>query len=149
MTDITVRTATAEDASALASMEAVLFSDAWSESSVSGTLASPFAVAFVAECGGECIGYLLSSMLAPEGELLRIGVHPAHRRRGVGRALMRCFLNEAAKRGCAEIFLEVRADNEGAIALYRQSGFRDNGIRRGYYKNPTADALLMHLVRDI
>ncbi len=129
-------------------MEAVLFSDAWSESSVSGTLASPLAAAFVAECDGECIGYLLSSMLAPEGELLRIGVHPAHRRRGIGGALMRRFLNEAEGRGCKEIFLEVRADNAAAIALYRQSGFQDNGIRRGYYKNPTANALLMRLAPD-
>ena len=133
---------------ALASMEAVLFSDAWSESSVSGTLASPFAAAFVAECGGECIGYLLSSMLAPEGELLRIGVHPAHRRRGVGRALMRRFLNEAAKRGCTEIFLEVRASNTGAQGLYLQYGFEQVGTRRGFYQHPREDAIVMRRILD-
>ena len=82
-------------------------------------------------------------MLAPEGELLRIGVHPAHRRRGVGGALMRCFLNEAAKRGCTEIFLEVRADNEGAIALYHMLGFEQVGIRRRFYRAPIEDALVM------
>lgn len=129
-------------------MEALLFSDAWTEKSVRETLSSPLTVALIAECGGECIGYLLSSLLAPEGELLRIGVHPLRRRKGLGGRLMECFLKEAEKRGCSDIFLEVRADNEGAIALYRHTGFWENGLRRGYYRNPTADALLMHLVLE-
>ncbi|MBQ8268357.1 MAG: ribosomal protein S18-alanine N-acetyltransferase [Clostridia bacterium] len=145
MTDITIRAATAADAAALAFMEAMLFSDAWSEKSVGETLSSPFTAALVAECGGECIGYLLSSLLAPEGELLRIGVHPRRRREGLGGRLMARFLTEAKDRGCTDIFLEVRADNGGAIALYRRAGFLENGLRRGYYKNPAADALLMRL----
>ena len=76
---------------------------------------------------------------------MRIGVHPRRRREGLGGRLMARFLTEAKDRGCTDIFLEVRADNGGAIALYRRAGFLENGLRRGYYKNPAADALLMRL----
>ena len=144
MNDLTLCAATGADAAAIASLEALLFSDAWSEASVRSALSSPFTAALVAYVGGVCVGYLLSSLLSPEGELLRIGVHPSHRRCGMGASLMEGFFAEAKKRECTQLFLEVRADNEGAIALYRRYGFLDNGIRRGYYKNPSADALLMH-----
>ena len=138
-----LRSAAPEDAAELASMEAVLFSDAWSEAAVASSLSSPFSAAFIVCVDGAAAGYLLASMLAPEGELLRIGVLPAYRRMGLGARLMERFLSEAERRDCTDLFLEVRADNLPAISLYRRFGFSDNGLRRGYYKNPTADALLM------
>ena len=92
---------------------------------------------------GQAVGYLLASLLAPEGELLRIGVHPLYRKRGFGTRLMDAFFCEAKERACTDLFLEVRADNTAAIGLYRRFGFEDNGLRRAYYKDPPADALLM------
>ncbi len=124
-------------------MEAILFSDAWSQAALASTLSSPLSACFIACEGGKAVGYLLASLLAPEGELLRIGVCPEYRKRGIGARLMERFLSEAKRRGCTELFLEVRADNLPAIALYRRFDFSDNGLRRGYYKNPTVDALLM------
>ena len=144
MTDITIRAATAADAPMLAEAEALLFSDAWSERSLAQTLASPFTAAFVAVCDGAAVGYLLASLLAPEGELLRIGVYPTHRKRGIGGRLTEAFLSEAAARGCDTLFLEVRADNAQAISLYRRFGFSEYGLRERYYHDPVADALLMH-----
>ncbi len=135
--------ATAANAAQIASLEAMLFSDAWSEGSVAATLSSPLSAAFAVEISGKTVGYLICSLLRPEGELLRIGVHPLYRRKGLGSRLMEAFFREAMARGCTELFLEVRADNETAIALYRRFGFEENGLRRAYYKNPTADALLM------
>lgn len=132
-----------EDAAAIAEMEVLLFSDAWSEESLAQTLASPLTAAFVAVCDGAAVGYLLASLLAPEGELLRIGVHPAHRKRGIGGRLTEAFLSEAAIRGCDTLFLEVRADNAQAISLYRRFGFSEYGLRKRYYHDPVADALLM------
>ncbi len=143
MTETVLRAASASDAGALAALEAAIFSDAWSETSLGKTLASPLTAAFLLKEAGETVGYLIASYLAPEGELLRIGVHPAYRKRGYGARLMERFLAEAKRRGCDTLFLEVRRDNAGAISLYRRYGFLDNGVRRGYYKNPTADALLM------
>ena len=143
MTDITIRAATAADASALAEAEVLLFSDAWSEKSLGQTLASPFGVALAAVFDGAVVGYLLASLLAPEGELLRIGVYPSHRKRGIGGRLMEAFLSEATARGCDTLFLEVRADNASAVSLYRRFGFSDCGLRKRYYRDPVADALLM------
>ena len=124
-------------------MEALVFSDAWSEKSLVATLCSPFTLAMVAVSGNEAVGYLLASLIAPEGELLRIAVHPAHRKKGIGARLMDAFLSEASVRGCDTLFLEVRAENAPAIALYRRFGFADFGLRKGYYRDPTDDALLM------
>jgi ribosomal-protein-alanine N-acetyltransferase len=53
------------------------------------------------------------------------------------------LLSEARRRGCGEVYLEVRVDNERAQRLYRQLGFAQVGLRRGYYQPSGADALVM------
>jgi [ribosomal protein S18]-alanine N-acetyltransferase len=63
--------------------------------------------------------------------------------RGIGSALLNALLTEAARRGCTEVFLEVRADNGRAQQLYRRHDFTEIGIRRGYYQPSGADALVM------
>lgn len=143
MIDFEVLKASGEDAPAIAELEALLFSDAWSEKSVEQTVGSMFSLALVAKKEGEPCAYLLASLLPPEGELYRIGVHPAYRRRGIGLLLMEAFFAEAEKLGCETLFLEVRAKNEPAIGLYRRMGFSHNGLRKGYYHDPEDDALLM------
>ena len=143
MIDLLIRAAETADAFAIAEMEALLFSDAWSEGSVSSSISSPLSLAFVAVCEGKAVGYLLASALAPEGELLRIGVCPEYRKRGIGGALMERFLLKSESLLCDTLFLEVRADNAPAISLYRRYGFFDCGVRKKYYKNPECDALLM------
>ena len=143
MIDLLIREAAAADASPMAKMEALLFSDAWSEGSIASSLSSPVSLSFIAICEGRPVGYLLASALAPEGELLRIGVCPEYRKRGIGGALMERFLLKSENLLCDTLFLEVRADNAPAISLYRRYGFFDCGIRKKYYKNPECDALLM------
>jgi hypothetical protein len=56
---------------------------------------------------------------------------------------LRALLAEAARRGCAEVYLEVRVDNPRAQQLYRRHGFVDAGLRRGYYQPSGTDALVM------
>ena len=112
-------------------------------------LSSPLSYALLIEREGKTVGYLLASLLSPEGELYRIGVHPLYRRLGLGACLMERFVRDAGEKKCTDLFLEVRADNAAAIELYRRFGFSDNGIRRGYYHNPDADALLMRLEMKI
>ncbi len=65
---------------------------------------------------------------------------------GTGAALLDALLAEAARRGCTEVFLEVRTDNARAQQLYRRYGFTEIGIRRGYYQPSGADALVMRRV---
>jgi ribosomal-protein-alanine N-acetyltransferase len=85
-------------------------------------------------------------MFVPGGtqaDVLTIAVHPAYWGQGIGSALLDALVTAARDRGCAEVFLEVRADNSRAHGLYRRRGFADIGIRRGYYQPSGTDAITM------
>ena len=62
---------------------------------------------------------------------------------GIGSALLDALIRAARERGCAEVFLEVRADNPRAHGLYLRRGFEEIGVRRGYYQPSGADAIVM------
>jgi ribosomal protein S18 acetylase RimI-like enzyme len=55
-------------------------------------------------------------------------------------------MKEAATRGASEIFLEVRADNPGAQALYCSFGFEEIAVRPRYYQPDDVDAIVMRAV---
>ena len=61
---------------------------------------------------------------------------------GIGSALLSGLLDEAARRGAKSVFLEVRADNPPAQAMYERFGFKRIGVRRRYYDDGT-DAYTM------
>jgi ribosomal-protein-alanine N-acetyltransferase len=95
-----------------------------------------------AELLGEVAGFLVFQELAPDQvEILNLAVSPAQRRKGAGKRLLDYLLGL----GAAEIFLEVRAANEPALAFYRRAGFQPAGRRPGYYRNPAEDAVVMRL----
>ena len=83
-----------------------------------------------------------------EGYISNIAVSPALRRQGIGAALLRAMLEEGVRRGLAFLTLEVRVGNAAARRLYRRAGFREAGIRPGYYEKPREDALLMTYYYD-
>jgi len=92
---------------------------------------------------GRAVGYVLARQAADEAEILNLGVAPAARRRGIGRALVREGLAALAARGAEQVFLEVRESNAAARALYAEFGFAEVGRRRGYYRRPTEDAIVL------
>ena len=139
MQRVSYRRAVAADASAIAKIEAEIFTDAWGEASV----LSYIDTAFVAELDGAVGAYLIASLIAPEGELYRIAVRDSFRRAGVGTGLFSYAIEELSRRGLTTLFLEVREKNLPARALYGSLGFRECGVRRGYYKNPDDNAILM------
>ena len=111
----------------------------------------------VAEEDGQIVGY--AGLLAPvsrrprrgrggQADVLTMAVAPSHWGQGIGSALLEALLAEAAARGCAEVFLEVRVDNPRAQRLYRRHGFADVGLRRGYYQPSGTDALVMRRPLD-
>ncbi len=95
---------------------------------------------------GEVIGYVISTHVAGEAELLRIGVDLSARRKGIGRLLMMAFVGLCEELGTPEVFLEVRASNLPAITLYDRFGFSVVGTRKNYYHHPDEDACLMTAV---
>ena len=147
-----LRRATEADLPAIMELERTTFvSDAWSEHSMHAELVSTnayYLVAFEPENPERIDAY--AGLLAPrgsgEGEIQTIAVAERARRHGLGRTLMRALIGEARSRGAGEVFLEVRADNPGAQALYRELGFDEIGVRPQYYQPDGVDAIVMRLV---
>jgi ribosomal-protein-alanine N-acetyltransferase len=80
-------------------------------------------------------------MLAPgETQILNLSVVPDARREGLGRTLLRRFIDDARQLGAEQIFLEVRASNVAAISLYETEGFAPVARRVAYYPGATTDA---------
>lgn len=101
-----------------------------------------------ADATGMLSGYLVAQRLPDEWHVLDVGVSLETRRRGIGRALMLAIIAHAAENGEHGVLLEVRTSNDRAIALYRELGFADNGLRPRYYSDNREDALVMYRVRD-
>ncbi len=99
--------------------------------------------ALVALRGDRVIGYVLCWYVADEIHIVNLAVHARERRRGIGRELMNAVCNAARRRGHSVATLEVRVQNEPAIALYESLGFRNIAIRRAYYADNGEDALVM------
>jgi ribosomal-protein-alanine acetyltransferase len=85
-------------------------------------------------------------MFVPDGisaDVLTIAVAEADWGKGVGSALLRALVDAARRRGCKQMFLEVRKDNPRARGLYLRRGFEEIGVRRGYYQPSGVDAIVM------
>ncbi len=138
-----IRRASALDAGLIERAEAEIFPDPWSYKSITSAICQSGAMCYVAINDGELIGYILGRLIAPEGEIYRIAVMPKHRKRGVGYRLLDYAHKTERGRGLECLFLEVRSQNFPAIALYRAYGFTKIGERKGYYKDPDDDAVIM------
>lgn len=112
------------------------------ESAISSKCDFPLVIRATADRIG-LAGYAVLRIIAPEAEIENICVAPACRRSGVGETLMEEMLRLAAERGADRVFLEVRAHNEPAKALYLKSGFVESYRRKNYYQGPTEDAIIM------
>lgn len=112
----------------------------WTEAGLAAALAAP---------GGflctDPAGFALGRAMADEAELLTLAVAPEARRRGAGARLLAAFEAGAAARGARRAYLEVAADNAGALALYARAGWRPAGRRLGYY-GAGLDAVVMDKV---
>ena len=143
LTPPSVRSMALADLPSVDEMEHRLFGDPWPQSSFLDAIADPRAVCLVAERGGGVAGYLVATLVPPFAELQNLGTAPEQQRAGVARALVDELLDLCRARGVRELGLEVRVSNAAAQALYRTHGFRLVGLRRGYYRRPEEDALLM------
>lgn len=142
MTDLSIRDARREDLERIAWLERAAFADPWNLDLLTYEIGHPGALLLVAVRGGEpAAGYAAFRLGVGEAELLRLAVDPVERRRGVARRLVEEGLDRLRRQGIETCHLEVRTDNEGAIALYQALGFEQTGRRRGYYRDGT-DALV-------
>ena len=139
---LVIRRAGVEAAGAIAALHAASFADPWSAPSVARLIGGPGGFALIAALDGREAGFALLQCVPPEAELLSIGVDPAVRRGGVGRALLQHAAHDLMQGGGAVMFLDVAADNDPALALYRALGFQDMSRRVRYYGG-RIDAIVM------
>ncbi|KTR96260.1 hypothetical protein NS220_02830 [Microbacterium testaceum] len=145
---MTTRPATLADLDGIMALEHASFpTDAWSAAMMREELASPHGWYVVVEEAGRLIGYagLRAVRGARDADVQTITIAEAARGRGRGRALLTALLDEAGRRGVHDVFLEVRADNPVAQALYASEGFVEVGRRPRYYQPDDVDAIVMQL----
>ena len=128
----------------LADLESLAFSTPWSYDALAEELQNPLAVFLVAEDvdAESAVGYLGMHHILDEGFIANLAVHPAYRRQGIARSLLREAQEYAEAHDLARLTLEVRASNVPAIALYEGMGFTRDGIRPGFYDSPKEDAAI-------
>lgn len=119
----------------------------WGYDGYAAELERPDAVLLVARAGGRSnpvlLGFIAARLTIDELHINNIAVRARHRRRGLGRALLREAIGRGVSLGAKWAVLEVRAGNEAALGAYGALGFEVIGRRRGYYSAPIEDAVVM------
>ena len=142
---MTIRTMTAADVDAVAEMESETFSMPWKKDDFAGLLDRADRGCVVAEEEGRLIGCVVYHNIVGDVDITNVQVKEAFRGRGIATALMKAAIDKAGSIGGKRFTLEVRESNRAAIALYESLGFTTEGRRRGFYSDPTEDALIMWL----
>jgi len=115
----------------------------WSAGALADCLKDATARFLVATEGHAVVGFIIGHWIADEAEILNLAVQPEVRGRGIGTALVKALLEDAAFRGALRVFLEVRESNARAIRFYQRLGFRLTGCREEYYRFPVEAALVL------
>ncbi len=131
---------------AFAALERELFAgSAWSENAIRQELTAPARTYLMDVDGSTIRGYAGFWYDGDDAELMTIGVGSAYQRQGIASALLRRLIDEAKQQGARRMLLEVRVDNDAALALYQQFGFTRLGLRKRYYQPEGVDAYTMSL----
>ena len=138
-----IRIMTAREVPRVAELEKNCFSQPWSEKSVAGELENPLSLWLVAMEGDRLAGYVGSQTVMDETDMMNLAVGSEFRRQGVGEALVNALVASLKELGSRCLTLEVRDSNGPARALYAKLGFAEVGRRRGYYRDPREDALIL------
>jgi len=134
------------DAADCSALHATGFAHPWSASEFEALLSDPACLSVGVDAKWGLAGYLMSRVASDEAEVLTVVVAPVLRRFGCAQRLLSDHLSRLAARGVAMVFLEVDAENEAALSLYRRNGFEEVGRRKAYYARADgarADALVM------
>lgn len=140
------------DIDAVAALEVSAHRAPWTPGNFRDALAAGYAAKVIEHAGG-IVAYGVLMLGAGEAQLLNLTVVDALRRQGLGRALLRRFMDDARAAHAVQCFLEVRASNAAAIALYLSEGFAPVARRAAYYPagdvgGAREDALVLRIGLD-
>ena len=91
------------------------------------------------------LGYASADIVLDEAYIVNVCVHPKHRRKGIGAAIVGCLCDNCRQKDFSFITLEVRKSNIAAIQMYNKLGFECVGFRKNFYTHPNEDADIMTL----
>ena len=141
---ISIRPMRVEDITGVLEIEQMSFPTPWPRDAYQHELSdNRLACYLVAQEFNRTVGYAGMWVILDEAHVTTIAVDPLHRRRRIGERLVVALIDEAMKRGARWMTLEVRKSNLGAQTLYRKYGFKDIGVRKGYYSDNREDAIVM------
>jgi len=92
---------------------------------------------------GRIAGYIVARETAGELHINNVAIREEYRRQGIGSALLTRIVEDGKRLGATKAFLEVRAGNSAARALYERCGFCPIARRPNYYSDPEEDAVVM------
>ncbi len=143
---MTVRKCKYEDILAVSELEKECFKgESWSFGAIASAFENPSYGMFVAEEGGEVIGYGCACTTVDTSDLENVLVAEEYRNSGVGKAVLNAVIADAKERGAEKMFLEVRVSNSSALKLYLSCGFVGVYARTRYYSDGE-DCLVMQKV---
>jgi len=143
ITAVELRPLKTSDLDAIEIIERASYPTPWSRSMFAGELSKPSSVCLGAFEERSLLGYLITSRYVDAWHVMNVAVAPERRRQGIASALLQRLLELTKDDPLRGYTLEVRISNAGAIALYERFGFRQKGLRRGYYTDNREDALIM------
>ena len=135
-----------EDLDTVMAIEPQIYSHPWTRGNFSDSLNAGHS-AWVLVQDNKIIGYALLMIVLDEAHLLNLSIAKTYQKQGLGRYLLEHMLEISKKYQAVNMFLEVRASNVSALALYENMGFNEMAVRRNYYPatNGREDAILMGL----
>ena len=140
-----IRRGLAADLAAVAQLERTCYSDPWPTNAFATLPDNPRVFFAVADSAVQksLDGYVVAWFVLDEGEVANLAVAPRARRQGIGSALLDAAIRESVDRGVSNLYLEVRESNQSARRLYASRGFEEVSRRKGYYRSPVEDALIL------
>ena len=121
------------DLDTLVEIEVAAYPFPWSRGNFIDSLNAGYLARKRIDAAGRWIGYFIAMPGVQEVHLLNLTVAPAHQRHGHARAMLDELVRESRALGAQRLWLEVRTSNLRAQEIYRRYGFREVGLRRGYY----------------
>jgi ribosomal-protein-alanine N-acetyltransferase len=145
LTGTVIRPGRAADLASVVELERACYSDPWPATAFAALPDNPRVYFAVADSPvvKSIAGYVVAWYVLDEGELANLAVATAARRQGIGKALLDAAIGESLDRGVSDLYLEVRESNQSARRLYASRGFEEVSRRKGYYRSPVEDALIL------
>jgi ribosomal-protein-alanine N-acetyltransferase len=145
LTQAVIRRGLPADLVSVADLERACYSDPWPASAFATLPDNPRVYFAVADSPvmKSIAGYVVAWYVLDEGEVANLAVARNARRQGIGGALLDSAVRESLGRGVSDLYLEVRESNQSARRLYASRGFEEVSRRKGYYRAPVEDALIL------